>query len=304
VEALNPAQQSVIDLLGRSTDRPELPSDLVEELETELVDELTVLATDLDPTDPLFVSKHALTTIHTCEAHHLAGDGEFTWSVPAARGIVAHRAIEVMVHYRGDPYPSSLVDESIARMINDDTGVGQYLASMTEFDAADLRAFAVDKVSAFQESFPPLRPAWVPRTESKSRVELFDGRIILSGKTDLTLGRPGAKVIIDLKSGRVATSHREDLRFYALLETIKLGVPPRKLASYYLDTARTHPEDVSEGVLRAAVARTIDGVHRIAEVRRFGREPTRRAGSACRWCPLQAECEVGQAYLKAADADD
>jgi CRISPR/Cas system-associated exonuclease Cas4 (RecB family) len=301
---LNPAQQSVIELLGRSADRPELPVDLIPELSAELNDELASLAADLDPSDPLFVSKHALTTIHTCEAHHVAGDGEFTWSVPAARGIVAHRAIEVMVHYRGEPYPGDLVDESLARLINDDNGVGQFLASMNEFDTADLRAFAVDKVSAFQESFPPLRAQWVPRTESKSRVDLHDGRIVLSGKTDLTLGRPGNKVIIDLKSGRVAAAHREDLRFYALLEAIKLGAAPRKLASYYLDSARTHPEDVSEGVLRAAVARTIDGVHRIAEVRRFGREPERRAGAQCRWCPLQADCSTGQEYLTAANDDD
>ena len=54
------------------------------------------------------------------------------------------------------------------------------------------------------------------------RAELCGGRVVLSGKADLTLGQPegtgAGKVIIDLKTGGFAPVHREDLRFYALLE--------------------------------------------------------------------------------------
>jgi hypothetical protein len=109
------------------------------------------------------------------------------------------------------------------------------------------------------------------------------------------------KVIIDLKSGRVAAGHRDDLRFYALLETIKLGVPPRKLASYYLETGRAHPEEVSAPLLQAAVRRTADGVGKIVALAGGARSPTTTPGPPCAWCPVLATCEVGQAERARSD---
>ena len=84
-----------------------------------------------------------------------------------------------------------------------------------------------------------------------------DGPIVLSGKVDLTIGRPAGaesrKVIIDLKTGWAAPKHREDLRFYALVETLRTQVPPRKLASFYLDAGQPVVEDVTEATLLTRV---------------------------------------------------
>ena len=79
-------------------------------------------------------------------------------------------------------------------------------------------------------------------------------------------GRESRKVIIDLKTGRVSQRHREDLRFYALVETLVRDVPPRKLATFYLDSAQPIVEDVTEGVLRTALRRTLDGIHRLIQL--------------------------------------
>ena len=175
-----------------------------------------------------------------------------------------------------------LVDEALARLVDDDRqGIQRFLAGLGPGDRAELRGLAVDLVSSFQECFPPLRSAWIPVTESRVRVELFDGAVVLSGKTDLSLGRASGlaanKVIIDLKSGRPSLTHREDLRFYALLETIKLGVPPRQLATYYLESGRAQPEEVTVAMLRSAVRRTIDGVTTMVELRRGDRAAPRPA---------------------------
>lgn len=271
----------------------------------ELEKSLAPLADELTPEAPMWVSKHALSTVHTCEAHHLAGQGSFEWSPATVRGTVAHRAIEIGIHHRGLPNPAELVDETIARLVDDTRApASMYLASLSEYERAEVRGLAVEHVSAFQECFPPLKANWIPRTESKVQVSLFGGKILLSGKVDLTLGRPGAKVIIDLKTGRPNASHRDDLRFYALIETIKMGVPPRKLASYYLDQARTHPEDVTEGLLRSAARRTVDGVMRMYAITYANQEPVRRPGPQCRWCPIAEDCDVGQAFLSAGADDD
>ena len=300
---LNPAQLAVIALLRRKEEPAEFPTDLGQDLKDALEDGLASAAVHLTPEDPLWVSKHALATVHGCEAHHLASSRRaFEWTVAAARGTVAHKAIELGVHWQGEPTPMDLVDEALARLVDDDRqGAQSFLARLRPGERAELRSLAVDMVAAFQECFPPLRAVWIPVTESRVRVELLGGRIILSGKTDLTLGRPAGrvanKVIIDLKSGRPNLTHREDLRFYALLEAIKLGVPPRQLASYYLEAARAHPEDVTVALLRSAVRRTIDGVAKIAELQGAEREPSKQPGPTCRWCPLAGDCTEGQAEL-------
>ena len=136
----------------------------------------------------------------------------------------------------------------------------------------------------------------------------LDGPIVLSGKVDLTIGRPtGAesrKVIIDLKTGWVSPKHREDLRFYALVETLRSQVPPRKLASFYLDAGDPVVEDVSERVLLTASRRMLDAVNAEIELHVEGRDPVKRPGTSCRWCPLSAECREGAAYLAGRDDPD
>ncbi|MGE0878871.1 MAG: PD-(D/E)XK nuclease family protein [Acidimicrobiia bacterium] len=301
---MNPAQQRFIEVLGRKNDTdesggPEFEVGLRDRLHDDLEDGLGPLADDLDPDDPLWVSKHALGGIHGCEAQFMATRNTFEWSVANARGIVAHKAIELLVHWRGDPPTLDVVDEAIARCADSERGLGGFLQALKEADRAQLRGEVNDLVAKFRESVPRLRPQWYPVTESKSVCELLGGRVILSGKVDLTLGDPkkGDKVIIDLKSGRAVPGHREDLRFYALVETLKLGTPPRALATYYLDSAQPHREDVTTPLLDTAVRRTVDGVRKMVELRTEQREPNRSPGAPCRWCVLIDDCDDGQAEL-------
>ncbi len=41
----------------------------------------------------------------------------------------------------------------------------------------------------------------------------------------------------------------------------------------------------------------LDAVNAEIELRVEHREPVKRPGVSCRWCPLQSDCEEGQAYL-------
>ena len=234
-------------------------------------------------------------------------EDSFSWSPAVAGGQVAHRAIQLMLNWRGDPIPADLVDEAIARLVDNDTTLGDWIAGLSQADLSDLRGTAVDKVIKFQECFPPLDKRSAPTTESSVRWPL-EGPIILSGKVDLTLGRPSGaesrKVIIDLKTGWVSPKHREDLRFYALVETLRTQVPPRKLASFYLDAGEPVVEDVTEGVLRTATRRLLDAINAEIELRFEGREPVKRPGRSCRWCPLQPECAEGRAFLSGGDEQE
>ncbi len=299
---LNPVQRAVLEALGAPYDaRPSFASDLAGDLRDELEARLAPVAAQIPTERPLWLSKRDLAGVHGCETAFVAdGDEPFAWSAAAARGVVAHKAIELSVNWRGEATPGDLVDEAIARSVGEDT-LGSWLGALGEGERAELRGEAVARVAKFAEVFPPLAPRWVPVTESRMRAELCADRVVLSGKTDLTVGRAqgqvAGKVVIDLKSGGFVPAHRDDLRFYALIETLRLGVPPRLLASVYLDSGRIVTEDVDEAVLGAAVERTVRGAEALVELRSGQRQPTLRPGPGCRWCRCRDDCAQGLEWL-------
>jgi RecB family exonuclease len=302
---LNPAQRRTLAALGATTaERPTFADDVGPRLRAELESGLADALADLAPDEYLVITKHLLGQVHGCEVRLLveeaAGD-EFTVTVPIARGAIAHKAIELGIHWRGEPLPLDLVDEALARLATTDHWLTDFLQTCSEADRAELRATAADRVAKFFESFPPLDARWRPVTESSQTVELADGRIRLRGKVDLTLGtargNQAGKVIIDLKTGSPNPVHRDDLRFYALLDAIRLGVPPRLVASFYLDLAEARTEPVTDDLLEAAVARTVDGVRRLTALRAGSVEPVHRPSPGCRWCLHLGDCPMGREWL-------
>lgn len=307
---LTPAQQEVLDLLGATPeDRPTFAPTLKATLRAELEDSLADLAAEISPESPMFVNKHDLAMVHGCELRHLSEkETPFEWSPPLARGTIAHKAIELSMHQRRRPIPLDLVDEAMDRLERSDDSISGWLATCSESDRAEVRAFANERVATFLECFPPIKTSWSPVTEARMRLELLDHRIVISGRSDLTLGRAdgltAGKVIIDFKTGSISPSHRDDLRLYALLETMRIGTPPRLAASYYLDAGVAQPEAITEGVLRSAVARTADGIRKLHELSVGTRAPVVRPSWGCRWCPIRSSCPQGQAHLGELNDDD
>jgi hypothetical protein len=302
-QELNPAQQEVVDLLGahRST-WPEFDPGLRAELRATLDAALAPVAAELGPDEPtLWVSKYRLKEVHGCEVRFVAEQEGFVPSAATARGTVTHKAIELTLNLPGDTPPLDLVDEAIARLEQSEAWLADWLRTCDDAERAELRGEVNDLLVKFLDCWPPLRAAWRPAPESRLSYELFDGRIVLSGKVDLALGRAegnrAGKVLVDLKTGRGSPHHREDLRFYALLETLRLGVPPRRLATHYLDSGHLAVEDVSLDLLDAAIARTVDGVEAMVELRDPHRTLVKKPGPACAWCALAEDCDEGRSWL-------
>jgi hypothetical protein len=297
----NPAQNEVLALLGsRAGDRPTFSSGLRQELRADLEDGLRPLLDALPAHATLRLSKYPLAQVHGCEARFLAARRQpFAWTAASARGSVAHKAVELSVHWPGDPRSLDLVDEAMARLGQKGGTLAGFLADCAPVERAELRAEANDRVAKFLECFPPLRSAWRPVTESAVRVELFEGRVVLQGRVDLTLGHAqgstARKVLIDLKTGGFSPSHVDDLRFYALLETLRIGTPPIRVATYYLDSGRPHPEPVTTDTLRTAIRRTVDGATRMVELCHHDQPTVRRPGPSCPWCPLRTDCPEASA---------
>jgi hypothetical protein len=301
---LTPAQERTLALLRRSDEPLVFDEAFIDHLLRTATTEIAALSARLQG-EKLWVSKGFLAKVHGCEVRHLAPD-DFAWKPSTAAGFVAHKAIELSFHWRGEPHPALVVDEAMARLLDQPDGRGGYVAGLSDGDWAELRSRAVDRTTKFLQDFPPLPVSAHPVLEASARWSP-PGTIELSGKVDLQVGRPTGResrlLIIDFKSGGRSPHHRDDLRFYALMQTLRHAVPPRKLVTYYLDYADSDVEDVTEGMLEAALHRTLEGIARHVELTVEGRKPVKRVGTACRWCPLQDECVEGRAFLHGDDAE-
>ncbi|HAP76385.1 MAG TPA: hypothetical protein DCR14_09915 [Acidimicrobiaceae bacterium] len=302
--ALTPSQERTLGLLRRSGEPLVFPAEFVDHLHATATEALAELSERLGG-ETLWVSKSFLARVHGCEVLHLQPD-EFEWRPSTAAGFVAHKAIELALNWRGEAVPAVVVDDAIARLADQANARGAFLDSLSEGDRAELRSRAIDRTTKFLQDFPPLPLAAQPVLEATAKWRPA-GTIELSGKVDLQVGRPAGResqlLLIDFKSGGRSFHHRDDLRFYALVQTLRQSVPPRKLATYYLDYAEAEAEDVTEGALQAALTRTLEGIDRHIELTMEGREPVKKPGPSCRWCPLAAECTEGQLYLRGDDPE-
>jgi hypothetical protein len=297
-QSLNPAQErALLELMGQGQARPSFPRELAPELRAELRAALAPVDERLELAGvELHVSKGGLSQIHQCERNWANPD--FEWSAATARGWIAHKAIELGVFATGDRAPRDLVDMALDRQLQEQDDLGRWLLEAPAEEVAELRAEATNQVTAFEECFPPLKAKWRPRTECPVKHQI--GQVMLRARVDLALGRSegdrAGMLIVDFKTGRPYPTHLDDLRFYALVETLRIGVPPFRVASYYLDTATWHAEDIDADVLAITVRRVADGVLKMAELRLSEREATFTPGPACRWCSVRTTCE-GPAML-------
>jgi hypothetical protein len=295
---LTPAQTDAVDhLLAFGQPRPTFDEDLPLRLLDQLEHGLAPVLERLGPME-LTVNKGMLARLHACEAHYMAEDDvSFEWSVASCRGTVAHRALELSI-FRPGPMvsPLELVDEAINRLVDtgEDWSPRDFLRAASTAELAEVRGAACDVVTKFQECFPPLEATWRPRLESSCRVEIGGGSVVLRSKVDLALGRPvgyeARVLIVDVKTGRPYPTHLDDLRYYALLETIRSRVPPFRVASYYLEAARWQHEDITEEILVVAARRVVAGVAKLADLRLGARGPRTTPGPACTYCRARSEC--------------
>ncbi len=283
---LTPAQQRTLEALRRTDDEPLVfdPA-FVADLRADATAGLAELTQRMDERS-LAVNKFNVAEVLTCETHFLH-PAPFSWSPALACGKVSHRAIELLLNWRGEPTPADLVDDALSRLTGDDSSLGEWLATLAPGDEADVRGRAVARVTQFVECFPPLRRTWHPVTEAQIRWPLA-GPITLRAKADIVIGRPAGpesrKVLIDLKSGGVTHRHREDLRYYALAETLVREVPPRMVASFSLEAGDAVVEAVSEGMLRSSLRRTLDAVERMIELQIEERPPRAGPSAGCFRC--------------------
>jgi hypothetical protein len=103
--------------------------------------------------------------------------------------------------------------------------------------------------------------AWLPRTADRISVPLAGGRAVLAGTIDLVLGSPPSDrrsvCLVRLCVGSPGPGDRKALHHLALLETLRTGAAPLRIANYYSATGRLDAEEATDALLARAVGLTI-----------------------------------------------
>ena len=105
---------------------------------------------------------------------------------------------------------------------------------------------------------PRFAPGWMPRTDDRVAIPLGGGRVVLHGVFDLVVGLPQPRTAslcaLGLSTGGPWASERRSLHYLSLLETLRSGAPPFRLALLESATGRYGVEDVREEHLRAVAS--------------------------------------------------
>jgi hypothetical protein len=299
---LTDPQRLTLERLIGTGERPVFSADLAQRLR----DRIEEAARGLDLAEPLWLGKERLQDLQRCEGtlqSKLLGEAPpFSHSAASASGVLLHKAIEVEVGARDGLDPHQAAQVAAARLVEKEERFAEFWRERSAPEQDDLLMEVVRKLTLFQGSFPPLRDLrreLAPATELGVRAELLGGALVLSGKIDLLLGAPdrieplrGTRLAIDLKTGSAYPEYVEDNRFYALLLTLRFGVPPYRVASLFLEGGTWQAEEVDEHVLGHAADRVI-AVARTAAALRAGREARLTPGRWCAWCPRLSTCPVG-----------
>jgi hypothetical protein len=252
--------------------------------------------------EPLWLSKSMLADLERCEslfqANLLREGPPFEHSENTAAGALFHKVIEVDVGSRHEFDLRVVAERAASRLEAEDRSFAAHWAALDELDRFALMTEGTRRAERFRASFPPLGPGGVaaPLPELKIRAELAGGAAVLSGKVDLLLMRPDpaggrtpVRLAIDLKTGTPRSEHAEDMRFYALLIALRYGVPPFRVATFFLESGEWQAEDVTGETLGRAVDRVLSAVETARELQR-GRQPALTAGPWCGWCPRRETC--------------
>ncbi len=300
---LTDPQRRTLDQLIGTGPRPTFPADLSQRLRDRIEDAVR----ELDIPDTLWIGKERLTDHGRCEGKFLAGiSGEappFEHSAKSAAGVLSHKAVEVEVGAREDIDAHTIAEIAADRLVEREDRFAEYWRGLAPVERDDVLMEVVRRITMFQASFPPLRELrreLTPIAEMPVKGELLGGALILSGRIDLVLGSAdrldpnrAERLAIDLKTGGAYPEYPEDLRFYALLMTLRFGVPPYRVASLFLESGEWQAEDIAEPALTHAADRVIAAA-RAAAALWNGREPQLTPGNYCGWCPRADTCPVAQ----------
>lgn len=265
----------VVEML-RAGERPVVDPGLAGGLREWLEDEFAAMAAEVPSgSPPIFVSKQRLTEALRCDPDSpVLPDVSTEVTAEIALGALVDALFRVQVTRGELPASDGALRAGIAALeVMGDSSALEVVGFVRELPAEERERLGHElqvHLSTIARCWPRLGPRWLPRTQEKVRIPFAGGRVQLSGVFDLALGLPPAErcsvCLVEVKSGKRRVEHKLDLCFYALLETLRSGAPPFKVATFYTATGELDADPITEDLLVVTVRRVIDGAHRLARL--------------------------------------
>jgi len=267
------------DLRGDTSRRPRVDPGLAGGLREWLEDGISGPATTLSGgARPVLVTGTRLTA---------ALDGvsvrQVTWSVRTARDALVRILFrqQVSTGAIGDPVADALgAARAEGRRSLVDFIEGLARPARTVFDHE-----VATRAALLRNRWRVPAGAWLARTADRLSIPLAGGRVLLCAEADLVLGAPSRAhasiCLVDVRGGPGGAAARVGRHYLALLETIRSGAPPARLATYHAASGRLETEDVTDALLAQAAINTIASVCALiaptapAKVAPVGQEATR-----------------------------
>ncbi len=158
----------------------------------------------------------------------------------------------------GDP----LIDALDALRVDPDRlAMVRWIDELSDPERNAIAATLVSHVAHLENLTPRFAAGWLPRTNDRVAIPLAGGRVVLSGVFDLLVGAPvpGTATLcaLGLTTGGRWAQARTALHYLALLETLRSGTPPFRVALLHSALGRYGVEDVLEEHLRAIVSHVV-----------------------------------------------
>jgi hypothetical protein len=284
-------------LRGEGQARPEVDPGLAGGLREWMEDRLGSVFSNLgDDVPQVRVTKQALNEVLLCEAHAISADRpsrKITHEL--ARGVLVDALFRVWVTTAQleDPWEASLA----AVAATGDEEIAAFVERLPEPSRRRLAEEVGEHALTITSTWPVPNSSWLARTQESIEVPLVGGRVVLAAVVDLVLGAPSSGqasvCLVEVKSGARRLEHRADLHYYALLETLRSGASPFRVATYYSLTGELDAEQVAEDVLIGTLQRVVAGAERLCRLA-SGAAPERRPNPLCAWCRELPGCGPGR----------
>lgn len=301
--ARTPVQHRVwAQLLGadaRRADRPHADTHAGRRVRRAVLDRLGDELARVPTDTTIWLNATALAALD-CEGRYLDHlDAPFAWSITTAAGSVTQHALAVEVEGGRHLPLADVVGCAWRQALHSGSSAAAFIDGLDAVGQAAVRAAVTARLAAYRDCFPAL-PAWLhPRVATPFTWRL-SRQVVAKVVPDLSVGRPDAQrrmvQMVDLKVGTRLDTHAVERRIQALLATVKYGVAPFRVATYYLDEGHWAADDVTDAYLDGAVGTLVDRVHRAIRLTLEPPKPanlTLRAGPACNWCARAPDCPLG-----------
>lgn len=293
-------------LRGVGLERPLIDRDVERRIRSDL-ETVAAPAGDLPPGVTVRLTKNRLRQVLLCERHLVASleTDRDAASLELVRGRILDRVfIQVAVGY---PIGADPVGEVLgAAAVAGEPELLDAWEALPVDEQTEVHETVSDWATALATRWPALPEPSLIRFQEPLRVELAAGRVVLSGRVDLALGRPGADragtTLLDIKSGKRHYDHALDVGWYAVLETLRHHAAPFQTGSYYLRDGGLDLDVIDSDRLGHAAGRIAEGVGRLVRLA-AGATAMVTPNGLCPWCPVLGSCEPGSRHAAESGLD-